>query len=220
MSSHHVVREKQEPALIIANGASCSWETLGQMLEWSPYVMVLDGAVSRVLEMGIHFDAVLGDMDSVKGLDELKAARPELEILHRPNQDKTDLQKAMDELVAREFPAVNIAWATGRRMDHTLNNIVSLAAYAGRIDWRLVDDYGLAYVMPREFKKQFVVGSAISLFGIPSAGGIVSKNLKYELDNTCLALPGSGSSNEPFENGLVEISYKEGCLVLMECWDL
>ena len=69
MSSHHVVREKQEPALIIANGASCSWETLGQMLEWSPYVMVLDGAVSRVLEMGIHFDAVLGDMDSVKGLD-------------------------------------------------------------------------------------------------------------------------------------------------------
>lgn len=36
MSSHHIVRDDQEPALIIANGAACSSELLGQLLEWSP----------------------------------------------------------------------------------------------------------------------------------------------------------------------------------------
>jgi len=44
MSSHHIVREKQEPALIIANGEACSTELLNQLLEWSPFVVVLDGA--------------------------------------------------------------------------------------------------------------------------------------------------------------------------------
>ena len=50
MSSHHIVRDDQEPALIIANGAVCQPELLGQLLEWSPLVVVLDSAMERVME--------------------------------------------------------------------------------------------------------------------------------------------------------------------------
>ena len=64
MSSHHIVREGQEPALIIANGESCSNELMGQLLEWSPLVLVLDGAITRVNELGIKVDVLLGDFDS------------------------------------------------------------------------------------------------------------------------------------------------------------
>ena len=46
MSSHHIARDDQEPALIIANGEMCSQELLGQLLEWSPLVIVLDSAIS------------------------------------------------------------------------------------------------------------------------------------------------------------------------------
>ena len=67
MSSHHIVRDDQEPALIIANGASCSQELLGQLLEWSPLVIVLDSAIERVLEIGIKVDVLLGDFD--RGFD-------------------------------------------------------------------------------------------------------------------------------------------------------
>ena len=59
MSSHHIVRDTQEPALIIANGEACSRELLDQLLEWNPVVMVLDGALPRVLELGIKIDIVL-----------------------------------------------------------------------------------------------------------------------------------------------------------------
>ena len=59
MSSHHIVKEGQEPALIIANGESCSTELLGQLLEWSPFVVVLDGAINRVLDLGIKVDLSL-----------------------------------------------------------------------------------------------------------------------------------------------------------------
>ena len=64
MSSHHIVRDDQEPALIIANGAACSEELLGQLLEWSPLVIVLDSAIERVIKLGIKIDVLLGDFDS------------------------------------------------------------------------------------------------------------------------------------------------------------
>jgi thiamine pyrophosphokinase len=50
MSSHHIVRDDQEPALIIANGAACSAELLGQLLEWSL------GGVLDSMERVMHLD--------------------------------------------------------------------------------------------------------------------------------------------------------------------
>ena len=58
MSSHHIIRDKQEPALIIANGEECSMDLLEQLLEWSPTVVVLDGAIQRVIDLGIKFYGV------------------------------------------------------------------------------------------------------------------------------------------------------------------
>jgi thiamine pyrophosphokinase len=63
MSSHHIVRDDQEPALIIANGAECSNELLGQLLEWSPLVIVLDSAIERAIKLEIKIDVLLGDFD-------------------------------------------------------------------------------------------------------------------------------------------------------------
>ena len=90
MSSHHIVRDDQEPALIIANGASCSEELLGQLLEWSPYVIVLDSAVTRAIQLGIKIDVILGDFD--RNFDPYFYTNEQfpLEIIHTPNQDKTE----------------------------------------------------------------------------------------------------------------------------------
>ena len=67
MSHHVVVRDDQEAALVVANGRACSPELLGQLLEWSPLVVALDGAFDRLMAMGVKVDVVLGDMDSVGG---------------------------------------------------------------------------------------------------------------------------------------------------------
>ncbi|MFD2144372.1 hypothetical protein [Mucilaginibacter antarcticus] len=39
MSSHHIVREKQEPALLVLGLDGFDEEQLGQLLEWSPTLM-------------------------------------------------------------------------------------------------------------------------------------------------------------------------------------
>lgn len=223
MSSHHIVREKQEPALIIANGESCSSELLGLLLEWSPFVVVLDSAIHRVMSLGIKIDVLLGDFDREINLDEIEQNQYPIEIIHAPNQDKTDLEKAFDFLIERGFPAVNVVWATGRRADHAITNMTNIVRYKSKLYIVMIDDYSVIYPLlptPSIFEKWYAKGSTISLIPIVNATNIRTKNLLYNLDNEQLILGyRSGNSNEVLSDGIVSISYESGDLLLMECHD-
>jgi len=93
MSSHHIIRDKQEPALIIANGEACSLDLVEQLLEWSPTVVVLDGALERVISLGIKVDVWLGDFDHTYEADYTDYP---LKKIHTPDQNLTDLEKAFE----------------------------------------------------------------------------------------------------------------------------
>ncbi|MCL7988269.1 thiamine diphosphokinase [Sphingobacterium sp. lm-10] len=58
MSSHHIVRENQEPALLIMDVDAISEDSLGQLLEWSPIVVTIDANVDFLLSRGIKIDVV------------------------------------------------------------------------------------------------------------------------------------------------------------------
>ncbi len=223
MSSHHIVREKQEPALIIANGESCHPDLLGQLLEWSPFVIVLDRAIHRVLDLGIKVDVLLGDFDGDLDLEEVRQKQYPLEIIHTPDQDKTDLEKAFDFLIERGFPAVNVVWATGRRADHTMANLTNIVRYKFDLRIVVIDDTSIVcplLPLPHKFEKWFAKGSKISLIPVGIAHGIQTENLLYPLRNESLVLGyRCGNSNESEIDGMVKISYDSGDLLLMECRD-
>lgn len=220
MSSHHIVRDDQEPALIIANGAACSNELLNQLLEWSPLVVVLDSAIDRVLELGIKVDVLIGDFDRNFDYNYYKKLQYPIEIIQLEEQETYDIDKAINYLIERKIPAANIVWATGRRMDHTLTNITNLVKYQERIKLVMLDDYSKIFPLPKNFTKWYPAQSILSLIPVGTVNGISTKNLKYELQDDSLVLGfRPGSSNEVLDDGLVEINYKDGHLLLMECND-
>lgn len=224
MSSHHVVRDQQEPALIIANGEACSEKLLGELLEWSPYVVVLDGAIHRVLPLQIKVDVLLGDFDRNEiPLDEVKRQQDSIEIVYAPDQNKTDLEKAIDFLIVKGHKAVNIIWATGKRADHTLGNITGIVRYKNQITITMLDDYSVIYQLPslpNVFSKWYTKGTPISLIPIGTVSGITTDNLMYNLTDESLQLGYRiGTSNEVENDGIIRISYQTGDLILMECRD-
>lgn len=220
MSSHHIVRDDQEPALIIANGASCSFELLGQLLEWSPVVVVLDNAIDRVLQLDIKVDVLLGDFDGDFDPEIYKEKQYPLEIVHTPNQEKTDLEKALDYLVEKGHKAVNIVWATGKRADHTLANITNIVSYRDKIKIVIIDDHSKIFLLPKRFEKWYPAQTSISLIPVGKVTGITSENLFYSLQNEDLILGyRSGNSNHVAQDGLVTITHETGELLLMECID-
>ncbi len=220
MSSHHIVRDDQEPALIIANGAACNIELLGQLLEWSPLVIVLDSAMERVLDLGIKVDVLLGDFDRGFDPEYYKEKQFPLEIVHTPDQVKTDLEKAFDYLVERNIPAVNVVWATGRRADHTITNITNIIRYRDVLKIVILDDHSKVFLLPKKFEKWYPAKTPLSLIPVGHVTGIHSQNLFYPLENDSLTIGyRTGSSNHVKADGIVVIEHDQGDLLLMECWD-
>lgn len=100
MSSHHIIREKQEPALFINNIGAFSTEHLGQLLEWSPMVLVSSNAYDNVSALGIKIDAVISHAGAVLHLQE------HTKLIQTDNDNLT--AACLDYLVSNEYPSVNI----------------------------------------------------------------------------------------------------------------
>ncbi|HEX8269537.1 MAG TPA: thiamine diphosphokinase [Flavobacterium sp.] len=220
MSSHHIVRDDQEPALIIANGEACSDSLLGQLLEWSPIVIVLDSAIDRVLDRNIKVDVLLGDFDRGPDIAKYESSQYPIEIVHTPDQEKTDLEKAFEYLIEKKIPAVNVVWATGRRADHTITNITNIVRYKDQLKIVILDDYSKIFRLPQTYQKWYPANTILSLIPIGTVSGIYSQNLLYPLHNDTLTIGyRTGSSNSAKKDGLVTIKYEKGDLLIMECVD-
>lgn len=220
MSSHHIVRDDQEPALIIANGASCDPELLGQLLEWSPLVIVLDSAMERVMKLGIKVDVLLGDFDRDFDATSYGKSQYPIEIIHVPDQNKTDLEKAFDYLFERKIPAVNVIWATGKRTDHTITNLTNIVRYRDKLKIVILDDHSKVFLLSKRFEKWYTADTPISLIPIGHVTGIHTENLFYPLQNDSLTIGyRTGSSNHVAQDGVVIIEHEAGDLLLMECND-
>src|ERR671912_567944 len=59
MSSHHYVKEAQEPALLVADALAD--DHLLSLLEWSPVVLAASQALPKVASWGIRVDVVFFD---------------------------------------------------------------------------------------------------------------------------------------------------------------
>lgn len=98
MSSHHIVREKQEPALLIMNLHGFDQENLGQLLEWNPTVVVSEAIYAEVSELGIKMDAIISNSK-------------EFAVHHNMQcilTDRSPLEDALKYLVGEQYHAVNI----------------------------------------------------------------------------------------------------------------
>jgi hypothetical protein len=98
MSSHHIVREKQEPALYIHQLGDFNEEYLGQLLEWSPTLIVNSSEYEKVISLGLKVDVVLNPssrhtyQENTRLIESMKA----------------DLVDVVEFLVIEGYAAVNI----------------------------------------------------------------------------------------------------------------
>lgn len=59
MSSHHFVKDQQEPALLLLLEEIEDTEILSSLLEWMPTVLVTQNNVQKIMSLGIKIDGIL-----------------------------------------------------------------------------------------------------------------------------------------------------------------
>ncbi|HAL52362.1 MAG TPA: thiamine diphosphokinase, partial [Sphingobacterium sp.] len=98
MSSHHIVRENQEPALLIEDLFLIDEEGLGQLLEWSPTIVIEAETIDLLDARGYKFDIVF----TKKSIND---SQENLKII---SYDNDFLKTAIEYLIAHQYKAVNI----------------------------------------------------------------------------------------------------------------
>ncbi|MGY3054875.1 hypothetical protein ACVWYG_003084 [Pedobacter sp. UYEF25] len=97
MSSHHIVREKQEPALYIDEIGDFDEELLGQLLEWSPTLLVNFKSYDKISSWNIKVDVLVnGKKEEVQEHTKLI------------NSSADSLSTALSYLQREQYPNVNV----------------------------------------------------------------------------------------------------------------
>ncbi|GGH12861.1 thiamine pyrophosphokinase [Mucilaginibacter phyllosphaerae] len=99
MSSHHIVREKQEPALLLLSLDNFSEELLGQLLEWSPTVLTTPLVAEQMNTYEIKVDIIIADQIDTN-------LQSDIRQIAQGNASQTEA--ALIYLIAQDYKAVNI----------------------------------------------------------------------------------------------------------------
>ncbi|MCX2573616.1 thiamine pyrophosphokinase [Pedobacter sandarakinus] len=97
MSSHHIVKEKQEPALYIDELGNFNEELLGQLLEWSPTLLVNGECYDKIYSLGLKVDVLINGNGA--------EVQEDTKIIQGPVDA---LMVSINYLVGEKYPAVNV----------------------------------------------------------------------------------------------------------------
>jgi thiamine pyrophosphokinase len=158
-------------------------------------VIAADGGAELARMLGLRFDLVVGDLDSISA--ETLAGIEHVER-HAAEKDATDLELALLAALRFEPERVLVLGGGGGRLDHLLGGLLLLAADA-YADVRVDAQFGAAavHVVRGERMLHGEPGELISLLAVHGpARGIVTDGLVYPLHGETLE-PGSsrGISN-------------------------
>ncbi|MFY7788129.1 MAG: hypothetical protein ACOVQA_09665 [Thermoflexibacteraceae bacterium] len=109
MSSHHIVREAQEPALFLYTTATTLPSYIGELLEWSPIVICTENSLFAALQNGIKVDVVICPPLFVSTANALTNHQQPIQIIP---SNHTNPIATLDYLLKKEHYAVNICTTT------------------------------------------------------------------------------------------------------------
>ena len=186
MSSHHIVKERQEPALYIHQLGDFSEEYLGQLLEWSPTLIVNATEYEKIISLGLKVDIVLNPVENPGSFQE------NTKTIMGPGDD---FNTVLNYLISEKYPAVN--------MIVTENKLSDLDYYIPLIDLVLFNGNRKTYTVTSGFKVWRPKGS---IYYIDVNAYFETSNLKQN----------EGDEFEVINDGFVEFVFNVPYLIVSE----
>lgn len=187
MSSHHIVREKQEPALIVDSISGFDTELLGQLLEWSPTIIANKESAHDLSRQDIHIDLIISDEENGVQQEETTAVYADRAAFK---------ETALNYLIEKEYQAATIV--THDRSLHLLQRFASL------INIVLINGGQKLFTIKSGFKKWKAANEKVYIFDDETHFQV--KGLKRE-EHLCYAT---------LDNGFFEIHFDKDFLVIGE----
>jgi len=159
MSSHHFVKEDQEPALFIIDPRAIAFEKVQELLEWSPLVIVSQQAIEIVQDWGIKIDVLLASPDN-NSFKQFAIDQIPLQVVYSTDEFKSVCEFLNDRKQIHLNVIVNDAKAYFT-MATTFSDRVNVVLFDGNARWHFVANGVYSKWLPAQSVIQTVINNTI-----------------------------------------------------------
>ena len=201
--------------LIIANGQEPKKPLLEKLVSETDIIIAADGGSNICFQNSIYPDFIIGDLDSIN--PEVKIHFHDSEIIPRPDQNSSDLEKALEFSKSLNPLQVCVTAVFGKRSDHSMANLFALQDFAKYFPLEFYDDAGKMSVISKNNKLNLAKNTIISLFSFKPVFGVTLAGFEFNLQNKDFPHGFNGLSNKIlFPPAMVQI--KSGSLILYQLY--
>ena len=173
-----------------------------------------DGAFLYLKEKGFDLDKlnfISGDFDSHP---EIYTSFPNEKIIHTPDQEFTDFEKALDLLQSKGIECIDVYGGSGGEMDHYLGNLTAAFRFKEFMEIYFHDEFSTYFFLPKTFEISGVIGRTISLYPYPKAHHITTKGLRWALIDESLDMHSRIGTRNVAVDDKVQVQYTQGDMLV------
>lgn len=175
-------------------------------------IFITDGAFNYIKNINILPDFIIGDLDSIDKKNNFLIKNSI--IINKPNQNITDFEKALKFIINNKFLNIDIWGASGKENDHFLGNLSVALKFNKKLSLIFYDKYHIYFFAKKKNILYGMKNKIISLFPFPYVQGIITKGLKYSLNNQSLKIGKNIGIRNFAINDIIEINYQKGVLII------
>ena len=196
---------KQKKVFLLLNG-----ETPRTLPDISKYDLICatDGAYHSLEENKIVPNFVCGDFDSIKNIPDT------IEVIHTPNQDFTDFDKALQLLFDKGFTNIDVFGASGKEQDHFLGNLHTAIQWKDKLNLTFFDNHSRYFLAHKSTEIANCKGKIISLVPFPNVTSIFTEGLQYALNKEDLTFGERIGTRNKAIKSKIKITFESGNLFI------
>ncbi len=203
--------------LLIANGERPGKALVERVRRKADFIIAVDGGLAHCHHYNISPDRLIGDLDSYNP-EHARVLKTE-NIIRVPDQNQTDLQKALAYVQDLDPAGVMIIGALGGRADHSLANLIIVNNHEEEWPLWIYDNRGCFTLLGEgRHTLEDPPGTTVSLFTLSGAAGVHTQGFKYPVRTESLDASFIGVSNVIREKP-AHISIGSGKILLYRQWD-
>jgi thiamine pyrophosphokinase len=201
-------------AVIFLNGVFPKRKIISGLTARNDYLIAADGAANYLKKLNITPDVILGDLDSIEKNVLKYYLKKNVPVIKYTEQETTDFEKSLNFVIQAEIKEIAIFGFTSLRPDHSLNNFSVLKRYYKRLNIKFIDDTFFIEFINKKISFSYRKNTLISLLPFPTARNIITKGLRYQLNNESLSLGKREGTLNISNSEKISISFTSGDLIL------
>lgn len=200
-------------ALLIGNGETQEAVFLQKLARKADLILAADGGADRALSAGVRPDVIIGDLDSIS--PQAKKILPAEKFIFVNNQNNTDLEKALDYLIAHQCTQCTLTGFVGGRWDFTFGNFLSVYPYLDKMDICVAGKGWKIWPLTHSVTKTVRPGARVSLIPAADCQNVTLQGLVYPLEHANLSLGRTGQTlSNVAKLSEIKILFDKGFLLL------